>query len=93
MTDPQPSLVHLTREPTQSSKGRAPLLLLLHGIGSHERDLMDLAPQLDGRFFVVSARAPLTLRPGSYAWFHVKFDPRGNVIVPEEAVESRLALL
>ena len=35
-----------------------PVLLLLHGRGADEADLLGLAPHLDPRFFVVSARAP-----------------------------------
>ena len=53
------SLTHLIREPRDRSGGGAgaPLLLLLHGIGSNEADLLGLAPYLDERFFIVSARA------------------------------------
>ena len=47
------------REPPPGQ--RAPLLLLLHGIGSNEQDLFGLVPYLDPRFFVVSLRAPLPL--------------------------------
>jgi phospholipase/carboxylesterase len=54
---------------------------------------MRLAPYLDPRFYIVSARAPNTLAPGSYAWFHVQFTPQGPVINPEEAERSRLGLL
>jgi phospholipase/carboxylesterase len=91
------SLVHLTRAPEQDEPGAPPLLLLLHGVGSHEGDLIQLAPYLDSRFFVVSARAPITLASlrseGSYAWFHVEFTPQGPVINPGEAESSRQALL
>lgn len=87
------SLIHLTREPTQRESGLPPLLLLLHGVGSHEADLMGLAPYLDGRCFIVSARAPITLAPGMFAWFHVELDPFHPVINPEEAERSRQALL
>ena len=87
------SLVHLIHEPTQRLSNPPPLLLLLHGVGSHERDLFDLASYLDGRFFIVSARAPNVLAPGSYAWFHVEFTPAGLVIDPQEAEGSRLMLL
>lgn len=91
---PQPlSLVHLIREPLDQAPGAAPLLLLLHGVGSHEGDLMGLAPELDGRFFVASARAPNTLAPGAYAWFHVELTQAGPVINPQEAEGSRVALL
>jgi phospholipase/carboxylesterase len=89
------SLVHVARPPAAPASGpdRPPLLLLLHGVGSHEGDLMTLAPYLDPRFYIVSARAPNTLAPGSYAWFHVQFTPQGPVINPEEAERSRLRLL
>ncbi|HEY3247795.1 MAG TPA: alpha/beta fold hydrolase [bacterium] len=87
------SLTHRTQKPAQPSPGKPPLLLLLHGVGSHEGDLMGLAPYVDGRFFAVSARGPLTVGPGAYAWFHVAFEAGSPVIVPEEAEESRHALI
>jgi phospholipase/carboxylesterase len=86
------SLVHRIYDPAPSS-ARPPLLLLLHGVGSNEDDLITLAPYLDRRFFVVSARAPYTLAPGAYAWFHVAFTPDGPSIDAEEAERSRVALL
>lgn len=70
-----------------------PLLLLLHGVGSHEGDLIGLAPYLDPRFHIVSARAPNVLAPGAYAWFHVEFTSAGPVINPQEAESSRVILL
>lgn len=87
------SLVHRVRKPTASEPGTPPLLLLLHGVGSNEEDLMGLAPHLDGRFFVVSARAPIPLRPGAYAWYPVAFGPQGPVGDPAAAEQSRQALL
>ncbi len=87
------SLVHVTQRPRQPSPGAPPLLLLLHGVGSHEGDLIQLAPYLDGRFFVVSARAPVTLAPGMYAWFEVQLDPVRPIINPEQAESSRKRLI
>jgi len=47
-----------------------PLLLLLHGRGADEADLLGLAPHLDPRFFVVSARAPYQFEGGGgFAWY------------------------
>ncbi|MGH2436168.1 MAG: alpha/beta hydrolase, partial [bacterium] len=83
----------LVREPTRRSEGRPPLLLLLHGVGSHEADLFMLAPHLDERFLIVSARAPHTLAPGMYAWFEVQLDPVTPVINPEQAEASRQILV
>lgn len=69
------------------------MLLLLHGVGSNEHDLIQLAPYLDPRFFVVSARAPITLAPGMYAWFEVQLDPVRPIINPQQAESSREKLL
>ena len=54
------SLVHLVRQPLIEAKA-PPLLLLLHGIGSNEHDLFQLAPMLDERLLIISVRAPNTL--------------------------------
>ncbi|GAB2465087.1 phospholipase/carboxylesterase [Conyzicola lurida] len=45
-----------------------PLLVLLHGFGSHEGDLFGLSPQLPLGPVIASVRAPLTLQQGSYSW-------------------------
>lgn len=87
------SLVHLTREPAVRSEGRPPLLLLFHGVGSHEADLFMLAPHLDDRFLIVSPRAPHTLAPGMYAWYEVQLDPLNPVINAEQAETSRQILI
>lgn len=89
---PTLSLVHLTRPPRDSASGasgKPPLLLLLHGVGSNERDLFGLAGQLDPRFRIVSLRAPLVRGPDSFAWFDVQFLPSGNVINPDQLRASR----
>ncbi len=85
-------LVHLVRQP--SAEEDAPsLLLLLHGVGSNEHDLYELAPFLDKRFLIISARAPNTLGPGSFAWFEVAFTPQGPAINPQQAEASRETLI
>lgn len=86
------SLFHLSRPPRLPAP-TPPLLLLQHGVGSHEADLMGLAPYLDPRFHIISARAPVVLAPGAFAWFHVEFTPSGPVIDPAEAEASRVTLL
>ncbi len=45
-----------------------PLLVLLHGRGSDEQDLLGLAPALDPRFLIVSVRAPRPFAFGGYTW-------------------------
>jgi phospholipase/carboxylesterase len=82
------SLTHLTRRPSRTGPDGTPLLLLLHGFGSNEQDLFGLAPYLDERFLVVSARAPVTLDFGGYAWFNIEFMPQGMVDHGEQARRS-----
>ena len=77
MGDKKLSLTHLAREPGREGLTAPPLLLLLHGIGSNEEDLFGLAPYVDERFLVVSARAPVALDYGGYGWFRIDFTPRG----------------
>lgn len=90
--DKKLSLPHLVREPGREGLTAPPLLLLLHGIGSNEDDLFGLAPYLDERFRVVSARAPVALDYGGYGWFRIDFTPRGMVADIEQAKRS-LAML
>lgn len=71
------------------SQGPAPVLLLLHGVGSHEQDIATLAEYFDPRFEIYSLRGPLTLAPQHYAWFHVQFTPQGPIHNQEEAEASR----
>jgi phospholipase/carboxylesterase len=87
------SLIHAVREPSGNTRESAPLLILLHGVGSNEQDLIGLAPALDSRFFIVSARAPITLGHSSYGWYPVQFTPSGHIIDPEAAERSRLLIL
>lgn len=85
-------LVHRIHHPAVQ-RPHPPLLILLHGIGSNELDLLGLAPELDSRLLVLSARAPLTLGPGSYAWFPIDFTPNGTAIDAVQAERSRRLLL
>jgi phospholipase/carboxylesterase len=82
------TLHRISREPQQGSRDTAPTLVLLHGVGSNEQDLMGLAPVLDPRFHLVSLRAPLVLGPGSYGWYHVEFLPDGFLIDEDEVRRS-----
>jgi phospholipase/carboxylesterase len=60
-----------------------PLLVMLHGIGADENDLLPLFRELDPRLTVVSLRAPRQYHVG-YAWFQIAWRPDGS-IVPDVA--------
>jgi phospholipase/carboxylesterase len=74
---PETTAIHLSAEavvwsvePADRAEALAtrPLLVLLHGRGSHERDLISLAPMLPSDAVIASLRAPMTLGDG-YTWF------------------------
>src|SRR6266567_2148772 len=75
--------------PPRAPSARPPLLLLLHGIGADEEDLLPLARSLDPRFLVVSARAPHEAEPMGHRWYAIDWTatpPRGD---PAEIAASR----
>ncbi len=69
------SLVHRIVEPLRPAAGgtgRHPALILLHGRGSNEEDLLGLAPYLSDQLFVIAPRAPYPFAwGGGYAWYDV----------------------
>jgi phospholipase/carboxylesterase len=73
------SLVHRLLLPEGYSSSRHPALIMLHGRGADEEDLLGLASSLDNRFLIVSARAPYPFSAGGgYTWYDV-----GEVGAPE----------
>lgn len=86
-----PDWVVRTRAPRATSTDeRAPLLVLLHGIGTDENDLFPIADLLDPRFQVVSLRAPGTYVMG-HSWFHIDFEPNGTVVPDVPGARRTLA--
>jgi phospholipase/carboxylesterase len=75
-----------------SPSGRAPALVVLHGFGSNEQDLVGLARAFDPRIDVHCLRAPIALGGGSFAWFNVTFAAGGPVHHPAEAETARAQL-
>lgn len=69
------------------------LLVLLHGVGGSELQLASLGAGLGGDTTVVLPRAPRSVGDGMFGWFRVAFTASGPQIVPEEAEESRMALI
>lgn len=82
---PALALEHVVRPPAVDVDGPAPMLVLLHGVGSNERSMARLAPAFDPRLLVISARSPIVLGPESFAWFHVTFTDKGPSIDADEA--------
>ena len=82
----------IERKPQLVGEQPPPLLLMLHGYGSNERDLFDLAEYVDPRLHILSARAPLHLSWGGFAWYHLSGTP-GRLIPDTVSRAEALALL
>lgn len=70
----------------------APIVLLLHGLGSHERDLTGLVPYLPPTFAYVSLRGIYRYVQG-YAWLESHIDPAATekIQTSAAAVEAWIA--
>ena len=90
------SLKLVERTPAAQTDGPAPLLILLHGLGSNEHDLLSFASHLDARYRILSVRAPRSYAYGGFAWFDILFDqplPRPNELQLAEARQTLLSFL
>jgi len=74
--------------PPRTPSATPPVLVLLHGIGADEEDLLPLAPLLDPRFLVISARAPHPEPPG-HRWYAIDWRASPPRADPAEIVASR----
>jgi len=68
------SLIHRAVAPRAGGSGPHPTLIMLHGRGADENDLLGLTPHLDERLLIISARAPYPFGGdfGGYAWYDIE---------------------
>ncbi|NKB66297.1 MAG: phospholipase [Candidatus Latescibacteria bacterium] len=76
----------VTRSAGQGEDG-GPLLILLHGYGSNEEDLLGLMSHLDPRLMGVGIRAPFPLDWGGHAWFPIEMTEAGLQLDFSQALE------
>ena len=84
------SLVYKVAVSNTRADGLRPALILLHGRGTDEDDLIGLAPSFDPRLLVVSVRAPYEFAYGGYTWFDL--DDGWNLNI-DQLCRSRDALI
>ena len=82
-------LQYRDRAPLQSSEGKSPCLVLMHGYGSNELDLLGLGDVLDPKLHIVSLRAPISMGNQAYAWFDLDWDASGPVPNEDQALVAR----
>jgi len=87
MVEIEPSVARWSHEP--GDRAGRPLLVLLHGVGSHEGDLAGLAPYLPQDYALVSLRAPLPHGDG-FSWYPLDVPGRPDVVGVDEAAAAVL---
>jgi phospholipase/carboxylesterase len=90
-TEPSTGLAYRLRQPAPAQPTQ--LLVLLHGVGGNESNLLDLATGTDPHTLVVLVRGPLAMGPAQFAWFSVNFSADGPQINPQQAERSRTLLI
>jgi phospholipase/carboxylesterase len=68
--------------------GLSRTLILLHGYGADERDLLPIAHALDPRLRAVSLQGPVALGGPMRAWFNLGQDARGRISFDPEAARA-----
>jgi len=76
----------------ESERAGRPLLVLLHGYGSHEGDLFGLGPGLPLGPVIASVRAPIELAPGMYSWFPLMSEAPAEEVGPNADAAARSVL-
>ena len=74
----------------EPERGDHPLLLLLHGKGSHEGDLVGLSDRFPRGFAIASLRAPLADGPG-FSWFRMTTPGSPDAETVDAAVDALFA--
>ncbi|NJP05258.1 MAG: phospholipase [Chloroflexaceae bacterium] len=82
---------YVERKPLITSDGPPPLLIMLHGYGSNEQDLIGLAPYLDQRLHIISTRALFDIGFG-FAWYQLGGMP-GNLQQDDNTLKQSLDVL
>ncbi|MDQ3271795.1 MAG: phospholipase [Pseudomonadota bacterium] len=80
MPDLPLSFLHRPADPSIAAPW---LLVLMHGVGSNEKDLFGLAPYVPENFHVLSLRAPYAMGAAAYGWFAFTVDARGERTINE----------
>jgi phospholipase/carboxylesterase len=62
------ALKYLVQLPTEKS-ATPPVVILLHGYGSNEKDLFELRSSFPKNYIIIAARAPYSVSGGGYQWF------------------------
>lgn len=67
-------------------------LVLLHGYGADENDLMGLAPMIPSSWTIVAFRGPRSTPMGGHSWFDIDFSDQGIKVHEDQVLASRVMI-
>ena len=68
---------YVTRTPSEPLTETAPTIVILHGYGANEDDLMPVASYFPPSLKIISLQAPIELEMGGYSWYHLEQSIQG----------------
>jgi phospholipase/carboxylesterase len=84
---------YITQKPKITTSTPPPVLIILHGYGADEFDLLPIASQLNPNFLAISIQAPIELDLGGYSWYHLQQTPDGLRGDHQTRIESEELLI
>lgn len=87
------ALRYLALPPKALSNSKPSVLLILHGYGADEHDLLFLRDLVGPEYLTISLQAPIPLSWGGYAWYHLGQGENGLVPDDESRKESEKLLV
>ncbi len=87
--DSSPLLVQLERLPVKGVTSKTPTLILLHGLGSNEKDLYSLAKHFGPDWLILCARGPISLGQERYSWFPLQHNGSEWTYNFQDVIQSR----
>lgn len=84
---------YTTHKPQNPSTSLPPVLIILHGYGADEFDLIPIAAKLDRQFLTISIQAPIKLGWSGYAWHHLEQTTSGLKSDNKSRIESEALLM
>jgi phospholipase/carboxylesterase len=86
-------LVYVVNKPLKKT-AHPPVLIMLHGFGSNEQDIVAMAKSFDERLLTFSLRAPFQVPNSGFCWFRLDFLPNKKFAYDyNQAVQSREKIL
>lgn len=79
------SKLHYLYRRTDREKPSRATLIVMHGFGANEFDLLGIADYFKEPLTVLSFRAPLPVQWGGHAWYHLSQNPDGTLLADDES--------